>query len=264
MEEKKVNKIGVSTIFLILSLLVIVIMGIFIYKLNNDKTDQKKKISELEAEATRLNTTVEELQEKINTVSKVINDEDPRTEQDKYTNITSKLGDDDMFYPLEINKNNDGAYTLKGVIYTRFTLTKSELDNAVNSGYKYYNLYDLNSQLVNYTVKKDYENYDYAFIGKINDEDRVCFYAVKKDDNTYYIENPTENNREWKLSNDYKKIIVSENIEVENDGGNTTVGKYFNNFTPITVEETKRPNRLYTFEFNNGNCSKIIEFVAGH
>ena len=57
---------------------------------------------------------------------------------------------------------------------------------------------------------------------------------------------------------------MSENIVVENDGGNTTVGRYFNNFTPIAVAEIKRPARFYTFEFNNGTCSKIIEWIVGH
>ncbi len=264
MEEKNIKKSNITTYLLIVSIIVIIVMGLFIFKLNNDKYNDIKRISELETEANTLDNTIKELQEKINTVSKVINNEVPHTEQENYTNITSQLSDDDMFFPLEINKNNDGTYTFKGVICTRFTLSKSELEDAVNNGYKYYNLNDVNQEFVNYTVKKNYEGYDYAFIGKFNNEDRVCFYAIKKDDNSYYIENLTENNQEWKITTNYKEIIVSENIVVENDGGNTTVGRYFNNFTPITVAEIKRPTRFYTFEFNNGTCSKIIEWIMGH
>ena len=36
MEEKKVTKISLSTFFLILAIIAIIVMGIFIYKLNND------------------------------------------------------------------------------------------------------------------------------------------------------------------------------------------------------------------------------------
>lgn len=39
MEEKKVTKISLSTFFLIISLVVIIVMGIFMYKFYNEKTD---------------------------------------------------------------------------------------------------------------------------------------------------------------------------------------------------------------------------------
>ena len=56
--------------------------------------------------------------------------------------------------------------------------------------------------------------YEYAFIGKFKNEDRLEYCAVKKDNDTYYIENLTENKTEWKLTNDYRKITVSGDVEV--------------------------------------------------
>ena len=47
MEEKNVTKKSLSTLFLILSIVVIIIMGLFIYKLNSDKTVESNKVSEL-------------------------------------------------------------------------------------------------------------------------------------------------------------------------------------------------------------------------
>lgn len=73
MEEKKVTKISLSTFFLILAIIAIVVMGIFIYKLNNDKTAEIQKSTELQAQVNSLNGTVSDLQGKINSISETIN-----------------------------------------------------------------------------------------------------------------------------------------------------------------------------------------------
>ena len=62
MEEKNVTKISLSTFFLILAIIAIIVMGIFIYKLNNDKTAEIQKSTELQAQVNSLNGTVSDLQ----------------------------------------------------------------------------------------------------------------------------------------------------------------------------------------------------------
>lgn len=66
MEEKKVTKISLSTFLLILAIIAIVVMGVFIYKLNNDKTIEIQKSSELQAQINSLSTTVNNLKETVN------------------------------------------------------------------------------------------------------------------------------------------------------------------------------------------------------
>lgn len=66
MEEKNVTKISLSTFFLILAIIAIIVMGIFIYKINNDKTAEIQKSIELQAQENSLNGTVSDLQEKNN------------------------------------------------------------------------------------------------------------------------------------------------------------------------------------------------------
>lgn len=73
MEDKNVAKINLSTLFLIIAIIVIAIMGIFIYKLNNDKTAEIQKSTELQSQVSILNGTVSELQGKINNISETIN-----------------------------------------------------------------------------------------------------------------------------------------------------------------------------------------------
>ena len=74
MEEKKVTKISLSTFFLILSLIAIIVMGIFMYKFYNEKTEATKKSAELQTQVNSLNETVSKLQGKINSISETIND----------------------------------------------------------------------------------------------------------------------------------------------------------------------------------------------
>lgn len=76
MEEKNVTKISLSTFFLILAIIAIIVMGVFIYKLNNDKTAEIQKSTELQAQVNSLNGTVSDLQGKINTISDTVSSQD--------------------------------------------------------------------------------------------------------------------------------------------------------------------------------------------
>ena len=76
MEEKNVTKISLSTFFLILAIIAIIVMGVFIYKLNNEKTAEIQKSTELQAQVNSLNGTVGELQGKINTISDTVSSKD--------------------------------------------------------------------------------------------------------------------------------------------------------------------------------------------
>ena len=90
MEEKNVTKISLSTFFLILAVIAIIVMGIFIYKLNNDKTAETQKSAELQAQVNSLNGTVGELQGKINTISDTVSSKDNANTNTVDNTINSK------------------------------------------------------------------------------------------------------------------------------------------------------------------------------
>lgn len=73
MEEKNTTKISISTFFLILAIIAIIVMGVFIYKLNNDKKAEIQKSDELQTQVNTLNGTVSNLQGKIESISRTIN-----------------------------------------------------------------------------------------------------------------------------------------------------------------------------------------------
>ena len=90
MEEKKGMKISLSTFFLILAIIAIIVMGIFIYKLNNDKTTEVQKSTELQAQVNSLNGTINDLQGKIDTISNTINSNSTSTSTSNTSANSSK------------------------------------------------------------------------------------------------------------------------------------------------------------------------------
>lgn len=121
MEEKNVAKISLSTLFLILAIIVIVIMGVFIYKLNNDKIAEVQKSTELQAQVNNLNETVSQLQGKIDSISNTINSnkdtENSTSESIKYVELTKALNSGDVLYVTKAEKNSNNTYTLYGVVF---------------------------------------------------------------------------------------------------------------------------------------------------
>ena len=57
MEEKNQITISLSTLFLIIAIIIILIMGYFIYQLSNNKNELNNKILNLETEINKLNTS---------------------------------------------------------------------------------------------------------------------------------------------------------------------------------------------------------------
>ena len=85
MEEKNVTKISLSTFFLILAIIAIIVMGVFIYKLNNEKAAEIQKSTELQSQVNSLNRTVNDLQGKITSISETIS-----SNESNMTNNNSK------------------------------------------------------------------------------------------------------------------------------------------------------------------------------
>ncbi len=107
MEKKKSAKISLSTYLLILAIMAMIIMGLFIYNLINDKRAEVQKSTELQSQVNSLNKTVSDLQGKIDTISDTIND----------TNIvktdTSSSGNE-----VEKNSTNSFKISYKEEIYS--------------------------------------------------------------------------------------------------------------------------------------------------
>ena len=85
MEEKKQIKVSLGTVFLVIAIILIVVMGALLYM---QKTDTDRQIAELENNASKLQETINDLQGKIDNISNTINDNkvDTNTEEKENNN----------------------------------------------------------------------------------------------------------------------------------------------------------------------------------
>ena len=119
MEEKKAVKISLSTLFLILAVIVIIIMAVFIIKLNNEKLAETEKSAQLQAQVNSLNGTVDNLQGKIDSISKTINSNSANSQVN--TNSSSSTDNSNSKTNAESTKGNkiilEGTYSEGAVGY---------------------------------------------------------------------------------------------------------------------------------------------------
>jgi len=145
MENKKGN---VSTVFLVIAIILIVVMGAFMYM---QKTESDKQIAELENNASKLQETINDLQGKIDTISNTINsnkDVDNNSSEDtKYVELTKELNSGDVLYVTKAEKNSDNTYTLYGVVFN--------CNENVNSNYQISDTWTVTKDYKKVTVSSD-------------------------------------------------------------------------------------------------------------
>jgi len=73
MDKKEPIKISMSTFCLIVAVVIIAIMGIVMYKLNNDKVKEEAKVQNLNQQVANLQGKVTEQQRKIDSVANIVN-----------------------------------------------------------------------------------------------------------------------------------------------------------------------------------------------
>ena len=83
------RKNSAVTFLLVASIVVIIVMGGYIYKLNNDKTAEIQKSTKLQSQINNLNRTISDLQGKINTISETINSSGNATNSEKSNNTNA-------------------------------------------------------------------------------------------------------------------------------------------------------------------------------
>ena len=90
MKEKN-GRVKLLTILLILAIIAIIVMGIFMYKIYNEKIEETEKSTQLQEQIDSLNKTSNSLQEKIDSISKITSGEKSTNNQDKERSVSSKI-----------------------------------------------------------------------------------------------------------------------------------------------------------------------------
>ena len=223
MEEKNVTKISLSTFFLILAIIAIVVMGIFIYKLNNDKTAEIQKSTELQSQVNSLNGTVSDLQEKINKVSETVNSSSSVLDTNNTSNNTSSSFTDEQVKSalanyLELQAHAGCDALLENLTEKGKLNYASSKDNILNDGTVITTIKfsDYKSAMLNYVSESEFDknwtNKQYfsensnGYLTKVQGGGGLRVYTIKNisktndttysakvssvvDDNEYYEEN---------------------------------------------------------------------------
>lgn len=187
MEEKNVTKINLSNFFLILALITIIVMGIFIYKLNNDKIAEIQKSAELQSQVNNLNGSMNDIQGKINNISETIINQDNKNET---TNNEMKVQENDSKVSNNEGINNkrisgrfaqnlpedEGGYWFDaGEYWFKNNGTVEKVSSATTSG-----VYTINGNIINiHWTETDVDDVD---VSEMQDTEILI-----KDDNTLLL-----------------------------------------------------------------------------
>lgn len=116
MSEKAPIKISLSTFFLVIAILVIVVMGVFLYI---EKTNSDKTIAELENSNADMEATIDNLQNKIDTIANTIGSDNKTTTVDNTSKIYAECEKqcNGVRYRRETG-GSSGFFIKNGVLYS--------------------------------------------------------------------------------------------------------------------------------------------------
>ena len=124
MKEENVVKISLTTLLLLLAIIAIIVMGYFMYKLNNDKKAEVQKSTDLQSQVDSLNGTVSDLQGRINSISEIASDGNPNTvteNDEKLDTQNSYITNFSQSVSKELGENNMIYINLTGIDYNNCT-----------------------------------------------------------------------------------------------------------------------------------------------
>ena len=139
MEEKKATTISLSTFLLILAIIIIVIMGVFIFKLNSEKTAVTGKVANLNNEISSLQGTVNQLQGKIENISNTINSNTSTTSNKEVYKRVKTIGLDESeleYYGKKYMVLEGNSIYFSNDLSDKFYEGTYEVDSQNNINYK--------------------------------------------------------------------------------------------------------------------------------
>ena len=215
MEEKKTIKISITTLFLILSIVAIIVMGVFILKINKQQEEQIESNKELKEEVNKLKTD--------NNVENNTNNETENNTTNDST--TESLANTASFTDSEVKKSLEEYLNLMGykhgsklsILVPLNLMNEESIANLeesgeaeVNTGVKYDKF---KNQILNYisnncfdnTFNDDYINKNGTLYVK-NEDGSGDSYNVKK------ISKISDNSYKAEIENDAYDEVISDTI----------------------------------------------------
>ena len=164
--------------------------------------------------------------------------------------ITSELDENSSLFVTDVTDNGD-TYTLEGILYEEYIVTDNEIRAAIASG-------KIVIDGETYSVEKEddddiemYELYKGGF---------AHFSIRKYEDSKYHLIRLAQISTCQRKTDKKKRITISKATQCEDIYTEEieTAETVFNNFTKLEPPDITHPTPSYTFEFENGDCSKIF------
>ena len=283
MENKKGS---LSTVFLVIAIMLIIVMGVFMYM---QKTEADRQIAELENNASEMQETINDLQGKIDSISNTINsnkDVDKNSSTDTTINNTNSTQYIEMteenykkyntlpnyFRIQEMIDNKNGTITIRGRVFQETELlkiTREQYGDLLEG-----KVIDLLGYQMKVNKDEDPNNggYDMLITSTI-EEKWLKFYLEKNTDGSgklhYYTEEEMYRQTPFKEdetgrfigTNTYLQITLDDNLKCESGNASTTLREEFNKSNGILNinknDDIKLPYLNDEFNFENGKCVSI-------
>lgn len=286
MENKKGS---LSTVFFVIAIILIVVMGVFMYM---QKIESYRQIAELENNASKLQETINDLQGKIDTISNTINsnkDVDKNSSTDTTIDNTNSIQYIEMteanykkyntlpnyFRIQEMIDNKNGTITIRGRVYQETELlkiTKEQYEELLEG-----KVIDLLGYQMKVNKEEEPNNGGYnMLITSTIAEKWMKFYVEKNSDGSgklhYYTEDemysgtPFQKDETGRFigTNTYLQITLDDKLKCESGNAPTTLREEFNKSNGILNinknEDIKLPYLNDEFNFENGKCVSIRFF----
>lgn len=237
MEKKNTVKIGLLTFFLLLSLIVIFVMGYFIYRIDIEKQNKDKELENLNYKIEELDNKVKDFEEKKNIASNTINSSNTVNSSNAINssnnsieiNEKKKLADE--IAKMSNNKNAITLGTKRNVIETYSKNEDSNFSENETGSIGYYDFFGDYGKL-------DYITFGYDSNGIVRDitiYDRESKASIGTQSNTTFedVVNFYKNTQNVQTSKEEGIILV----KVENENENVIIVHNFSNdvLTKITI-----------------------------
>lgn len=172
MEEKNATKISLSTFLLLIAVIIIAVMGYFIYKLNNDKTTAVQKSTELQAQVNSLSGTVNDLQGKINNISETINSNQKQENETSDAKSSSTNKTEKEIKNETIKTNNDvNKQNSEEALY----VYSSGDRNAANGNPELLYVYEFSNDKMKFNYHAIWNNADIGGVAKSTDGEKYIY-----------------------------------------------------------------------------------------
>lgn len=185
MEKRKIIKISLSTFFLIIAIIALLIMGFFVYKLNNEKTVALKQINTLESKSADVENSRNAIDDKT----------DDNTSESKSANVESSRNTIDDKTDKKLDTQN--------------SLTSDTTNNAETYTYE---------NMSGYFTFDEKIPVDY---GTYTSDSEACKFLYLYKNGVYFYEGGLGNTNYWECGN---YIIKDDNIILHSWFGESTYG----------------------------------------